>query len=256
MTSLWEILPSFLVLAGLMLLVIPLFRGRRIVGTATLRRAGMDREISTRYHNYAFIVLGLLALGDAAQTYSSIFGGTPGVVGAFFGAATGLVGQRHVDRWVFLPLGLLAVGSSVTQFVSGTAADSGFALTVLALMGGGVVLGIVPFGEARPTVVLAKCCAAVVLTDFAVSPLGAAVVGPDLDPVRVLGTFVVAFLAGILLILPGGLVAVLLGIGVGLLSFYWGLRTVGPATDFTVAFLLMWAIAAFLRSRIGARSRS
>lgn len=119
----------------------------------------------------------------------------------------------------------------------------------------GIAIGIFPFAELRPTVLIAKACMAVVFTRFATSPFGEAVIAPDIgfDLGRSVVTVIIACFAAVLFVLPGAGVSALLGTGVGLLSLYFDGRVGGQVSVFTAAFLVAWGVSGGLRTVFGRR---
>jgi hypothetical protein len=205
--------------------------------------AGLRNLDELPFAGAPLIVLALLAAGDGAAIFERI--GSPAVIAVLLGIVAGLLGARAA----FPVLGALAVAAGFVSLFSGSFAQTLLAVLVLVPLVVGIVVGMFPFGELRPTVLIAKACMAVVFAQFAVSPLGGAVIAPDIpfDLARSVVTVVVACLAALLFVLPGAGVSALLGIGVGLLDVYVGGRDEDPVSLFTVAFLMAWVVTSGLR---------
>lgn len=251
MTALWEPLLLLVMLGVLMYVVlIPLMTGRPITRLSGIGRMH-EPETTTPFHTVGYVVLGLVALGDAGQVYALL--GDPLAAGALLGALVGLVGHR-ASRWVFVPLGVLAAVSSALTLLSGPPERTTLATAALLPLAIGIGSGVLAFGERDPINVLAKVCTAFVLTSFAVAPPWLGELGPDLAPWRVALTLAAAAAAGGLLAFRGPGMALLLGIGIGFLGIYYGIRTgTGPPVIFIGAFLLLWFLSGRLRDRLGQR---
>lgn len=198
------------------------------------------------YAGAPLVVLALVAAGDGAQALEPV--GAVGTVGTVLGIAAAAVGGRRV----FPVLGVAAAAMGLWEIFTGPPARGLVALVLLTPLALGAVLGgrYVPFRDLRPTVLVAKVCAAVVLVGLAVNPPGA---GPEFDALWIGGAIAVTALATVLFALPGAGVAVLLGIGLGLLGVYAGQQAGEPSTRFVTSFVVAWLFVGLLRLMVRRR---
>lgn len=233
------------------ILVVLAVLGVMLAGLLTTMRRWPIRSFSglrnldeLRYTGIPLIVLALLAAGDGAQIFERM--GSPAAVAVLLGLVAGILGARLV----FPVLGVLAVVAGAVSLFAGTVAQALLAALVLTPLIIGIAVGMFPFAELRPTVLIAKACMAVVFVRFAISPLGEAVMAPEIgfDLGRIVVTVIVACVAAVLFVLPGAGVSALLGTGVGLLNLYLDGRVGTPVSVFTAAFVVAWGVSGGLRS--------